>query len=58
MLRLGAVELERGSNIAGHRGYYLTGPGVRLNQVNFTILPSFRSFSYYSRLSSIMVWIS
>jgi seryl-tRNA synthetase len=32
MLRLGAVDLERGANIAGHRGYYLTGPGVRLNQ--------------------------
>lgn len=32
MLRLGAVDLERGANVAGHRGYYLTGPGVRLNQ--------------------------
>lgn len=32
MLKLGAVDLERGANIAGHRGYYLTGPGVRLNQ--------------------------
>ena len=32
MLRLGAIDLERGANVAGHRGYYLTGPGVRLNQ--------------------------
>lgn len=32
LLRLGAMDLERGANIAGHRGYYLTGPGVRLNQ--------------------------
>lgn len=26
------MDLERGANISGHRGYYLTGPGVRLNQ--------------------------
>lgn len=32
LLKLGAIELERGTNVAGHRGYYLTGPGVRLNQ--------------------------
>lgn len=32
LLRLGAVDLERGAKVAGHRGYYLTGPGVRLNQ--------------------------
>ena len=32
LLKLGAVDLERGSKVAGHRGYYLTGPGVRLNQ--------------------------
>jgi len=31
------VELERGSKVAGHRGYYLKGPGVLLNQalINF-----------------------
>lgn len=26
------VEFERGQNIAGHRGYFLKGPGVLLNQ--------------------------
>lgn len=31
------VELERGQKVAGHRGYYLKGPGVLLNQalINF-----------------------
>jgi len=25
------VEFERGQKVAGHRGYYLKGPGVLLN---------------------------
>ncbi|MCQ2818730.1 MAG: serine--tRNA ligase [archaeon] len=29
---LGGYEPDRGNKIAGHRGYYLTGPGVFLNQ--------------------------
>jgi len=29
---IGGFEPIRGSNVAGHRGYYLTGPGVALNQ--------------------------
>ena len=29
---LGIVEMERGSRVAGHRGYYLKGLGVMLNQ--------------------------
>ena len=29
---LGGFDQERGTKIAGHRGYYLTGPGVLLNQ--------------------------
>jgi len=29
---IGGYEPERGAAIAGHRGYYLTGPGVLLNQ--------------------------
>jgi seryl-tRNA synthetase len=29
---IGGYEPEKGSAIAGHRGYYLTGPGVMLNQ--------------------------
>jgi seryl-tRNA synthetase len=29
---LSAVEFEAGNEVAGHRGYFLTGPGVLLNQ--------------------------
>ena len=29
---LGGYDAERGTKIAGHRGYFLTGPGVLLNQ--------------------------
>ena len=29
---LGILEMERGSRVAGHRGYYLKGLGVMLNQ--------------------------
>ena len=32
MACLGIIEMERGSRIAGHRGYYLKGLGVMLNQ--------------------------
>ncbi|KZV63072.1 serine-tRNA ligase [Peniophora sp. CONT] len=32
MLRLDAMDLERGAKISGHRGYFLTGDGVDLNQ--------------------------
>lgn len=28
---IGGADLERGSNVAGSRGYFLTGPGVHLN---------------------------
>jgi len=28
---IGGYEPERGANVAGHRGYFLTGPAVRLN---------------------------
>ena len=28
---IGGADLERGSNVAGSRGYFLTGPGVYLN---------------------------
>merc|ERR1712153_88843 len=36
---LDMVELERGQKVAGHRGYYLKGPGVLFNQalINFGI---------------------
>ncbi|KAK9072243.1 hypothetical protein SSX86_008676 [Deinandra increscens subsp. villosa] len=35
--RLGIADLKRGANVAGGRGYYLKGDGVRLNQalINF-----------------------
>ena len=32
MACLGILEMERGSRVAGHRGYYLKGLGVMLNQ--------------------------
>lgn len=32
LLRLDAVDLERGAKIAGHRGYFLTDDGLDLNQ--------------------------
>ncbi|KAI0031522.1 serine-tRNA ligase [Vararia minispora EC-137] len=32
LLRLDAMDLERGAKIAGHRGYFLTNDGVDLNQ--------------------------
>jgi seryl-tRNA synthetase len=32
LLRLDAMDLERGAKVAGHRGYYLTNEGVDLNQ--------------------------
>lgn len=32
MIRLDAFDMERGAKIAGHRGFFLTGDGVDLNQ--------------------------
>jgi len=32
LLRLDAMDLDRGAKIAGHRGYFLTGDGIDLNQ--------------------------
>lgn len=32
LYRIGGYEPERGSKVAGQRGYFLTGPGVMLNQ--------------------------
>merc|ERR1719293_125119 len=36
---IGAVEFEAGNEVCGHRGYFLTGPGVLLNQalINYGI---------------------
>ncbi|GAA6047385.1 hypothetical protein JCM3770_001278 [Rhodotorula araucariae] len=36
MYRLGILEMERGTKVAGHRGYYLVGDGVDLNQALIT----------------------
>ncbi|KAI0340455.1 serine-tRNA ligase [Trametopsis cervina] len=36
LLRLDAMDLERGTKIAGHRGYFLTNDGVDLNQALIT----------------------
>ncbi|BGP40385.1 Cytosolic seryl-tRNA synthetase [Rhodotorula kratochvilovae] len=36
MYRLGILEMERGTKVAGHRGYYLIGDGVDLNQALIT----------------------
>lgn len=37
--RIGGYEPERGSKVAGHRGYFLKGPGVLLNQalINYSL---------------------
>ncbi|KAF5348073.1 hypothetical protein D9758_010043 [Tetrapyrgos nigripes] len=32
LLRLDAMDLDRGAKVAGHRGYYLTNDGIDLNQ--------------------------
>jgi seryl-tRNA synthetase len=32
MMRLEAFDMERGAKISGHRGFFLTGDGVDLNQ--------------------------
>lgn len=45
---IGGADLDRGSNVAGSRGYFLTGPGVHLNQalVHYaTMLLCSRGFS-------------
>ncbi|GAA5940428.1 hypothetical protein JCM3775_005089 [Rhodotorula graminis] len=36
MYRLGMLEMDRGTKVAGHRGYYLVGDGVDLNQALIT----------------------
>ncbi|KAI4523102.1 hypothetical protein EV715DRAFT_194802 [Schizophyllum commune] len=47
LLRLDAMDLERGVKVSGHRGYYLTGDGVDLNQALISYgLDFLRSKSY------------
>ncbi|GAA5920593.1 hypothetical protein JCM1841_001459 [Sporobolomyces salmonicolor] len=47
MYRLDMLEMERGAKVAGHRGFYLTGDGVDLNQAMISYgLDFLRSKSY------------
>jgi seryl-tRNA synthetase len=47
--RIGGYEPERGAAIAGHRGYFLTGPGVLLNQALVSYGNLFLNARGYSR---------
>jgi seryl-tRNA synthetase len=47
---LDVVELERGQNIAGHRGYFLKGKGVLLNQALINYGLTFLSAREYTPL--------
>jgi len=44
------VEFERGQKIAGHRGYFLKGPGVLLNQALINYGISFLMSRQYTAL--------
>merc|ERR1712137_315956 len=45
---IGAVEFEAGHEVAGHRGYFLTGPGVLLNQALINYGLAFLSMRGYT----------
>lgn len=47
---IGAVEFEAGNEVAGHRGYFLTGPGVLLNQALINYGLAFLSMRGYTAL--------
>jgi seryl-tRNA synthetase len=47
---LGAVEFEQGNEVAGHRGYFLAGPGVLLNQALLNFGLAFLSMREYRPL--------
>jgi len=47
---LGAVEFEAGNEVCGHRGYFLTGPGVLLNQALINYGLAFLSMRGYTPL--------
>lgn len=47
---LDVVELDRGQNIAGHRGYFLKGAGVLLNQALINYGLSFLTARKYTCL--------
>eukprot|EP00933_Yihiella_yeosuensis_P082537 TRINITY_DN96451_c0_g1_i1.p1 TRINITY_DN96451_c0_g1~~TRINITY_DN96451_c0_g1_i1.p1 ORF type:complete len:529 (+),score=141.95 TRINITY_DN96451_c0_g1_i1:184-1587(+) len=47
---IGAVEFEAGNEVAGHRGYFLKGPGVLLNQALINYGLAFLSLRGYTAL--------
>eukprot|EP00931_Biecheleriopsis_adriatica_P103970 TRINITY_DN7873_c0_g1_i1.p1 TRINITY_DN7873_c0_g1~~TRINITY_DN7873_c0_g1_i1.p1 ORF type:complete len:467 (-),score=140.00 TRINITY_DN7873_c0_g1_i1:57-1457(-) len=47
---IGAVEFEAGNEVCGHRGYFLTGPGVLLNQALINYGLAFLSMRGYTPL--------
>lgn len=47
---IGAVEFEPGNDVAGHRGYFLSGPGVLLNQALINYGLAFLSMRGYTAL--------
>jgi len=47
---IGAVEFESGNDVCGHRGYFLTGPGVLLNQALLNYGLAFMSMRGYTPL--------
>lgn len=50
MAALDIVELERGQKIAGHRGYFLKGAGVLLNQALINYGLNFLTSKQYTAL--------
>ncbi|SGY24133.1 BQ5605_C019g09014 [Microbotryum silenes-dioicae] len=50
MYRLNIFEMERGAKVAGHRGYYLTGDGVDLNQAMISYGLSFLAGKGYKKI--------
>ncbi|KAH8112364.1 seryl-tRNA synthetase [Phellopilus nigrolimitatus] len=50
LLRLDAMDLERGAKVAGHRGFFLTGDGVDLNQAMITYSLEFLRKKGYKKI--------
>ncbi|KAJ3280144.1 Cytosolic seryl-tRNA synthetase [Borealophlyctis nickersoniae] len=48
--RIGGYDSQRGTNVAGHRGYFLTGPGVDFNLALITYGLDFLSKRGYTKL--------
>ncbi|KAG1819236.1 uncharacterized protein BJ212DRAFT_1344919 [Suillus subaureus] len=50
LLRLDAMDLDRGAKVAGHRGYFLTNDGVDLNQALITYALDFLRKNGYKKV--------